>query len=845
MSSITSASSKLRITGMATGIDTDAAIKQMMSVEYSKVDKEKQKQQLIEWKQEAYRDFIGQINSLKSKYFDVLSKDYILSENSFSAFKVTQTGTATNAVTAKAVAGALAGNYSIKVVSDDIATKAALKPEKSINVKEATGGVAFPVVIKHVDDTSNNNMLSVTDKNGTAHDVSITQGTYSNITELAAQINKDMANIDIGSNKKLSDDVKAVVKDNTIKFYEKITIDDTNKELAIDINGTTQNIKIDTGSYTMEELASKITSKLSGGYKATSTDGLTISFSKDDAAVSGTAYFGTVDEANKISVGSVSLKRPDGVSDADTFSNPQIDANSLSFDKRIITGVNDTLTFNVFNGSGSAATPTTITLDAGEYDISSLVTAINEKLGDKSVSTIKVAESADGKILFKSTTGDQITITGNAASTLGITEGFKIDQSTRDKMINVITDSGIDPSKVAFTINGKEYLYDFTSTNNTTKEDGKTYIGAKDKTIADILNDISKGSNVDISYSTLDRKFYMTSKGTGSNQDITITDSSNFITNLFGTTNATKGTDLRVEITEPNGARNTIIQSSNNFTIDGINYTINSKPTGTEPITFEVQGNIDDTYNKIKAFIDSYNELIGNISSKIEEKKQYTYEPLTDDQKEAMTDEQIEKWEKKAKQGILSGDSTLESMLSEMRMAFFEKVEGAGISLSEIGLNTSSDVSQRGKIIIDEGKLKEALQNDPDKVMDLFIKKSSTYKTYSRSITSEERKVRYKEEGIFNRISDIIEDNVSTLRNSNGKKGTLLEIAGIKGDFTEYQNILTNQIYEREKKINDLLVKIYDKEDRYYEQFAKLESAMSQLNAQTSWLYSQLGMKQG
>lgn len=840
MSSINSASSKLRLVGMATGIDTDTVIKQMMAAYYSKVDKEKQKQQIIEWKQEAYRDFIGQINSLKSKYFDVLSKDYILSDNSFSSFKVIQTGNATNAVTVKATTGALAGNYSIKVISDNIATKAALNPTKSINVKEATGGVAFPIVIKHTDDTSNNDMLTVTDKEGNKHNITITSGTYSDLTQLAAQINKDMANIDIGSDKKLSDDIKAVVKDNTIKFYEKITIYDTNKELAIDIDGTIQKITIDAGSYTMEELASKITSKLSGGYKATSSDGLTISFSKDDAPVSGTAYFGTVNEANKISVGNVSLERPTGVSNADTFSNLTINQNSLSFDKRIITGVNDTLTFNIFNGNGSATTPITITLDAGEYDISSLVAEINTKLGD--TSTIKVAESVDGKILFKSSTGDQITITGNAASTLGISNGFKIDQSTSDKMVNLITDSGIDLSKVAFTINGKEYLYDFTSTTNTTKEDGKTYIGAKNKTISDILNDISKGSNVDISYSQLDRKFYMTSKETGSNQDIAIIDSSNFITNIFGTATATKGTDVVVEITEPSGASNTIIQSSNNFTIDGINYTLNSKPTGTEPITFEVQGNVDDTFNKIKAFIDSYNELISNINSKIEEKKQYTYEPLTDEQKEEMTDEQIEKWEKKAKQGILSGDSTLEAMLNQMRMAFFEEVEGVGISLFEIGLNTSSDISQRGKIIIDEEKLKKALQNDPDKVMDLFIKKSSTHKSYSRSMTSEDRKVRYKEEGIFNRISDIIEDNVSTLRDSNGKKGTLLEIAGIKGDFTEYENMLTKQINEREKRINDLLVKIYEKEERYYEQFAKLEAAMNKMNAQTSWLYSQLGM---
>lgn len=836
MSSITSASSKLRLTGMATGIDTDATIKQMMSAYYAKVNKAKQQQQILQWKQDSYRDYIGQINSLKSKYFDVLSKDYILSSNNFSAFQVTPSDTSNTSVIAKAATGAIEGNYSIEVTSSDIATKASLSPTKSVNVKEATVGVSFPIVIKHTDGTNYNDILSVTDKSGASHDVTVTSGTYNNLNDLAAQINKNMSSVDIAGGKKLSDDVKAVVKDGSIKFFKKVTIDDTNKNLTIDVNGAAQSITIDNGSYTLEELSSKITSKLTGGYKAQSTDGQNITFTdKDNASIVGTAKFSggnTIEFASKVTLGNLGVN-------TDEFSNPTIsNSDTLSFDKRIIAGVNDTLTFNVFDGTSSTTTP--ITLVAGLYDTSSLITAINDKLG--AASTIELSESADGKILFNSSTSNQITITGNAAATLGISSGFKLDQSTSDKMANIISNTGKD--SVSFTINGKSYNYDFTSTSDRT-ENGITYVGAKNKSISDILNDISKGSNVDISYSQLDRKFYMTSKDTGASQDITITDDpdNKFVENLFGTTTATKGTDVVVKITQPNGSSNTLIQSSNNFTVDGISYTLNSKPT--TPVTFGVKGDTEGTLNKIKGFIDSYNELIGKISSTVEEKKQYTYLPLTDEEKESMSEEQIEKWETKAKQGILSGDSTLENMLLQMRRAFTDKIEGSGTSFFEIGLNTSSDVSQRGKIVIDEQKLTEALKNDPDKVMNLFIQKSTSQSYYSRSMKTDDRKVRYNEEGIFNRLSDILEDNISTYRDSNGKKGTLLEIAGIKGDFTEFKNTLTDQIEDKKTRINEMLKRISDKEERYYKQFAQLETAMNNMNSQSSWLASQLGMSQG
>jgi flagellar hook-associated protein 2 len=279
-------------------------------------------------------------------------------------------------------------------------------------------------------------------------------------------------------------------------------------------------------------------------------------------------------------------------------------------------------------------------------------------------------------------------------------------------------------------------------------------------------------------------------------------------------------------------------KSTNSFTIDGVNYKLSGE-TDTSGINFTVAENVDKTYDKIKAFVDKYNEIIDKISAKITEKKQYNYAPLTDDQKADMKDTEITAWEDKAKQGLLKGDSNLQNMLYNLRSSFYDGVTGAGISLSQIGLSTSSDVSQGGKIIIDETKLKDAIKSNGDQVAKLFMKTSET--SYDPDLSNADRSTRNTQEGIFQRINDILQDNVRTIRDNNGKKGALLEKAGVQGDYTEYNNLLSNQLNDEDKVISTLTQKLSDDQDKYYNQFSKLEVAMQKLNQQSSWLTQQLG----
>ena len=215
--------------------------------------------------------------------------------------------------------------------------------------------------------------------------------------------------------------------------------------------------------------------------------------------------------------------------------------------------------------------------------------------------------------------------------------------------------------------------------------------------------------------------------------------------------------------------------------------------------------------------------------------------PLTEEQKADMKEEEIKIWEVKAKEGLIKNDPMLQNMMTSMRNAFYTGVEGAGITLSELGLSTSSDISMRGKIIIDETKLKGALSTRGEQIANIFMKTSTSKSSYNPDMNSTDRSLRNKEEGIFQRINDIFSDYTRTTRNIAGKKGILIEKAGIKGDFTEFKNLLTDDMKFKDNAIKAMQKKMADRENRYYSQFAKLEVAMNKLNSQSSWLTQQLG----
>jgi flagellar hook-associated protein 2 len=359
----------------------------------------------------------------------------------------------------------------------------------------------------------------------------------------------------------------------------------------------------------------------------------------------------------------------------------------------------------------------------------------------------------------------------------------------------------------------------------------------------DKINQASKGTIIG-RFSELTGEYSFETKATGSSTNLAVSGTGNLLDVLKVSPQSKSGQDAIVKITPPGGIETTVTKSSNNFTIDDINYNILTEGNADIALTTDTQ----QTFDKIVNFINKYNEVVDKMTTKVEQKRQYTYTPLTEEQKKDMSEDQIKMWEDKAKEGLLKGDSSLENMLNSMRRAFFDKIEGSGISLTEIGLTTSKDTSQRGKIILDtnlvngkngEQRLKDAIKNKGEQLSELFMKRSEV--DYNPDATQQEKVARYNSEGIFQRINDILTDYTRNTRNNNGKKGFLIEKAGIKGDLSEIKNMLTEDLNKKDKTIKDLEKKLHARETKLYSQFAQLEKAMNQMNAQSTWLAQQLG----
>ncbi|HOJ12392.1 MAG TPA: flagellar filament capping protein FliD, partial [Clostridiales bacterium] len=367
----------------------------------------------------------------------------------------------------------------------------------------------------------------------------------------------------------------------------------------------------------------------------------------------------------------------------------------------------------------------------------------------------------------------------------------------------------------------------------------KEFTFSKTTTLLNMINtiDSDKGSNVSIIYDEALDKFRITAKQTGAGETIKISQGGgNFFDGVSGISAASpvtkSGKDAQVIIDG-----HIITRNSNNFTVNGINYTLHKVSTETQKIT--VKPDVDGIYNSINSFVDKYNELIDKINGKLAEKYDRNYQPLTQQQKDAMGEKDVEKWEERAKTGLIQNDSLLENIVFNMRRALFDKISGVDINLTSIGITTGL-YHEKGKLKIDESKLKEAIINNPDAVMDLFNKKSETHTSYNRTLNTQQRTVRYEESGLAQRIFDIIEDNITAIRDSNGKKGILLEKAGIEEDASEFSNIIFNEIEMYNLKIDTLYDKLIEKENRYFQKFAVMERIIGQMNTQSNWLMAQL-----
>ena len=353
-------------------------------------------------------------------------------------------------------------------------------------------------------------------------------------------------------------------------------------------------------------------------------------------------------------------------------------------------------------------------------------------------------------------------------------------------------------------------------------------------TLQEVLEKMNNSSaKVDLSYNSLSDRFFLTSKNEGSVNNISLNeDALNFFKKLGieDNENRKQGQNAKLIV---DGVE--IVKDSNSFDINGISVNLNKIYDGSNG-NIEITSNInsDKTIENIKSFVSDYNNIIDTLNKKLSEKKNYNYEPLTTSQKEEMSEKEIEKWEIKAKEGILNDSRDLRNILTNMKTSLYQSVEGTNTTLFNIGITSSSNKEEYGKLKIDEKKLEKALNENYNEVEKLFTQISE----YSYDDISNKAK-RYNQNGITNRIYDILNDNIRVFRDSNGYKGNLIELAGIENDASFNQNNISTRLKYYDERINKMTQNLYKKEESYYMQFSRLETILSKLNSQSAWLNQQ------
>jgi flagellar hook-associated protein 2 len=263
-----------------------------------------------------------------------------------------------------------------------------------------------------------------------------------------------------------------------------------------------------------------------------------------------------------------------------------------------------------------------------------------------------------------------------------------------------------------------------------------------------------------------------------------------------------------------NGA--TLTGTTNAIDANGLTINLKSETVAGKPITFEVSDSTQTNYDMIKKFVTEYNTLLKEMNTLYYAGTAKGYEPLTDEQKESMTDDQIEKWENKIKDSVLRRDSKLGGLSYAMKSALAQgvDVDGERISLSTYGIMTSTDYTEKGLLHIygdatdstystKKDKLMAALKEDPEKVAEAFSKiATNLYKTMNEKMEGTELN--------------------SALKFYNDKQ-------------------ITNELKDYTKDIKKWEVKLKDMENRYYKQFSAMETAMAKLNSQSSSLAGMLG----
>ncbi|MEE1258067.1 MAG: flagellar filament capping protein FliD [Lachnospiraceae bacterium] len=404
----------------------------------------------------------------------------------------------------------------------------------------------------------------------------------------------------------------------------------------------------------------------------------------------------------------------------------------------------------------------------------------------------------------------------------------EVDWTASDKLSDI--DKGLVGSKISVTVG--------------TGDDAKTTEVeiTSDMTISKFVSKM-KEAGVNASFDEKNQRFFISSVGTGTAKEFSISASDSSTLGKLGLDEADADcTRIAAQDAEIvlNGA--VFTSDTNTFAVNGL--TINAVGVTTEEISIVTSTDYDGIYDTIKDFISEYNELINEIDELYNAKSARDYDVLSDEEKESMTDEEIENWENKIKGSLLRKDGNLSSVMnvltSTMLKGFYKKnlTDDQKKDMTEAEIEKWYEDNAGKKMFLSDFGIKTKnyfecedfehhayhIDGDPD---DEY---ASTKQDKLKSAIAADP------EGVAEFFASLCKEMYSKLDETMGKTTTYSSIYKVyndkqlKKDYDDY----TKRIKEAEEELSDY-------EDKWYEKFSAMEVALSKLQSNSNAVTSMLG----
>ena len=751
----------IRLSGMISGLDTDAIVQGLSSAYQVKVDKVTKKKKKAEWQMEAWSTLNSKIYSL---YTGTLSK--IKTYGNYKTKKASVSGGNNSSVSVKASNTAVDGTYKVKVnstASSAFITGASLSSQKYTASYSASNATTFNEMYE----------TGAADKSNT---------------------------------------VGNTLNGKTLTFsgmqYNQVKNADGEGLYTLTQNGVNTAIKLydadgnETGE-TQEATMAQINEYLNQMAKA-SPDFDRSQYSANEVLDAGTA---------------VQLQYT--FTDSSSVTDINTELKNAGFTGLTVSMKDGALQFN--NTAGYTMNADGSLKDSyGTYQVTGddALQALGMKTdasGKVDVAVSATQNDSDGKYVYNTSVTAEKSFRYQVADT---------SLSGKSTISEFLADT-FDNNAQVDSENGKRYLeYNLVMGTGSSAKTTTLKI-YEDQTMDQFCSAIkdASGGAVNASFDATNQRFFLTSSKTGAENNFTLESAGSngslealqklgLTENSLYTGNAVMSrktaTDAEIEL---NGA--VLTSSTNDVKVSSLGLTITTEAADPgEELTVTVANDTDAVYDMIKEFIKEYNNLVADMS------EQYyadatTYEPLTDEEEAEMTDSQIDKWEKKAKSALLRRDSQLNNVMTNMRSELAKRVTITGAdgkekrySLSSFGVCTGN-WDEYGLLHINgdaddpeyaakTNKLKEALGEDPDAVMNVFAQIGTN---------------------LYNRL------------------GKMMGTSKLSSTQTIYNDkSMKSQISDYDDEISTLQEKLKTLQDKYYKQFSNMEVALSKLQSTASSL---------